>query len=152
MTQLLEETILGDNTRANATLRCSRTRVRHARVTGARRCLTVIVIAALATVCPSARGLPAGQGAPLDEGRKVMVGMYLRDVPEVDLRAGTFSFDAYLWFRWDPSQFQAIGGSEGVASTLPRAPVDCYELVGVHEVSSTIVGSRPGYAAVRIQG
>lgn len=152
MTHAVDRTLQYESTPANPNRRRLRAGVWRARATSAQCCVMAVVIAALAAFCPPAPGLPAAQGAPLEEGRKVVVGMYLRDVPDVDLRAGTYSFDAYLWFRWDPSQFQAIGGGDGVAATLPRAPVDCYELVGVNEVEATVVGSRPGYAAVRVQG
>jgi hypothetical protein len=88
---------------------------------------------------------------PASPPTEVSVGMYLSDVPGIDLRGGLFAFDAYLWLVWDPSKFQAIGEADP-SSPLPRSPADTYELMGVHELDSTCASSRPGYAVFRIQG
>jgi hypothetical protein len=110
--------------------------------------LGAVMRAAVATPCQHVG--PADAAVPT---RDVVVGMYLRDVPEVDLRAGTFAFDAYLWFRWEPAQFLAIGAEPSEdPSGLPRAPSESYEVMGVHELQTTAVSSRPGYAVFRVQG
>lgn len=96
-------------------------------------------------------GQGAGAGPPV--ARDVVVGMYLRDIPEVDLRTGVFAFDAYLWFRWKPEEFLAIGAPSGDGGDgPPRAPSDSFEVMGVHELQTTPVSSRPGYAVFRVQG
>lgn len=83
--------------------------------------------------------------------REVSVGMYLSDVPSVDLREGLFAFDAYLWFVWDKTKFQLTGESDP-SSPLPRSPADTFEVMGVHDFDTERVASREGYAAFRIQG
>ncbi len=85
--------------------------------------------------------------------RIVEVGLYLSDVPEVNLREGVFAFDLYLWLRWEPSQFLATGAeTPSSAGGLPRAPADTYEIMGVHELTTTPITSDPGYSVFRIQG
>jgi hypothetical protein len=117
--------------------------------------LLAAFLALVAAMCVTP-AVPAQDSSPsqaAEPPRDVVVGMYLRDVPEVDLRAGVFSFDAYLWFRWDPSQFLAMGAEAGDdPDGPPRAPSESYEVMGVHELQTTPVSSRPGYAVFRVQG
>lgn len=116
----------------------------------------VVVAAVLAWGCVASHSRASAQDAAAaaraEVARDVVVGMYLRDIPEVDLRAGLFAFDAYLWFRWNPEEFLAIGAEAGEGDSLPRAPCDSYEVMGVHELQTTPVSSRPGYAVFRVQG
>lgn len=82
--------------------------------------------------------------------RAVTVGMYLSDVPEIDLRAGFFAFDAYLWLRWNAQQFAPTGAAPEDVGDRPRSPADTYEVMGVHELQRTDITSRPGYVVFRI--
>ena len=98
-------------------------------------------------VSATAQGGDTSEGGPA----QVTVGMYLCDVPSVDLREGIWAFDAYLWLVWDSTKFQSTG-TDDHTSALPRSPADVYEVMGVHELIATLVASRPGYAAFRLRG
>lgn len=109
-------------------------------------------LAVLLFSAPGARGAQEARGSSVDNGpRQVSVGMYLSDVPSVDLRDGVFSFDAYLWFVWDKDRFRPTG-EEDPTSPLPRSPADSFEVMGVHELVTERITSHAGYAAFRIQG
>lgn len=111
-------------------------------------------LAPLLWVLPHAGAAVAFPGAASQAAspQEVVVGMYLSDVPGIDLREGIFAFDAYLWFRWDPSKFQPTGGSSP-ESPLPRSPADTFEVMGVHDLKDKqCVTSTPGYAVFRLQG
>lgn len=110
--------------------------------------MVMVCVRGASYAMPAQASAGAAQAA---QPAKVSVGMYLSDVPSVDLREGLFAFDGYLWLRWDPAQFQATGQSDP-GSPLPRCPADTYEVMGVHELSTENVSSRPGYAAFRVQG
>lgn len=96
-----------------------------------------IAIVAIAFAVGNARAEPAPKGpwhghlraqvmdkplaAPVDDGgpRKVYVGAYAFQVPEMDLAGSTFMLDFWVWFRWhgadiDPStSFEFSGLYEG---------------------------------------
>jgi hypothetical protein len=110
-------------------------------------CAAVLILLQL----PAAAEMQGDDGTDRGRPPQVRVGMYLSDVPSVDLREGTFAFDAYLWLVWDASRFQSTGAADP-GSSLPRSPADSYEVMGVHELDTTLVTSRPGYAAFRLQG
>lgn len=114
--------------------------------------LRCVAAASFLLVGPECVAHAGSQSAAEASPNEVTVGMYLRDIPEVDLRAGVFSFDAYVWLRWDPAGFLADGTAAGPASGLPRSPADTHEVMGVHELQSTAITSRPGYAVFRVQG
>jgi hypothetical protein len=114
----------------------------------------IVAMALLAAIASSP--VTGAASAPIDasEGkpRVVVVGMYLSDVPEVDLRAGFFAFDSYLWLRWNPDDFAPTGTSHGDAGDRPRSPADSYEVMGVHDLQTGEITSQPGYAVFRVQG
>src|ERR1700688_3889767 len=59
---------------------------------------------------------PAVLGAP---AQKVVVGLYLQNVPEIDIKTNSFAAEFYLWFVWDG----------------PIDPTLTYELTNVVNVS-----------------
>jgi hypothetical protein len=65
---------------------------------------------------------PAVRGAP----REITVGLYLQNVPEIDVKTNTFSAELYLWFLWngdiDPTQTYQLTNALNAAE-LSRTPV-----------------------------
>ncbi|HET7461430.1 MAG TPA: hypothetical protein VFJ82_09275 [Longimicrobium sp.] len=60
--------------------------------------------------------LPSHASAqPGTQPQRVLMGMYVVDVSEFDLKSGTYSADFYLWARWngplDPTNFEVMNGS-----------------------------------------
>jgi hypothetical protein len=81
---------------------------------------------------------------------RVEVGIFLGAVPQIDLAASRFSFDAYLWFRWDPEAWppaSARGQDE-----VPAGPWETFEIVDGMEVETRVLASRPGYCCLRVWG
>lgn len=74
----------------------------------------------------------------------VTVGAFINNIPQVDLRANTFEFDAYIWFRWDPAAWPA--SAEG-------GPAHTFEIVGASaDCSKEVVYASDGYCCVQAKG
>lgn len=87
-----------------------------------------------------------GETAPC----RIEVGLFLGAVPQIDLAASRFSFDAYLWFRWDPEAWppaSAKGQDE-----VPAGPWETFEIVDGMDIETKVLASRPGYCCVRVWG
>jgi hypothetical protein len=65
---------------------------------------------------------PAPTGAPA----RVTVGLYLQNIPEIDIKANSFTAEFYLWFRWrgdiDPTLTYQLTNAVNVAE-LSRIPI-----------------------------
>lgn len=114
---------------------------------------------------------PAGRA---DESRppvRVTVGVFLNSVPAIDLAANSFTFDAYVWFRWDPAAWPptdrpptaAAGGTSSAAGENASGqttdepevigPAATFEIIGVGgEITRLPLYSRPGYCCVQVKG
>lgn len=102
---------------------------------------------------------------------QVTVGVFLNSVPAVDLAANSFTFDAYVWFRWDPADWPptvqpapvpAVGAVDDVGRGVSEPPADepvisgpaaTFEIIGVGgELTRLPLYSRPGYCCVQVKG
>lgn len=68
--------------------------------------LLVLPIAALILSAP---GVLAQDGPPKGAKEKVIVGAYINDIQQIDIKSHNYSMDVYVWFRWhdpkmDPSE------------------------------------------------
>lgn len=106
------------------------------------------VATAFSTFTPRSDAPPAVQQSPAE----VRVGMYLIDMDDIDLAAGTVRIDAYVWLTWPAEKFRKPGEGATDAQSLPPAPCDVIELPDGQEIDKTIISSRPGYACLRIAG
>ena len=117
-----------------------------------------------------------GRAAALAEGpdaSRVTVGAFINNIPHVDLQANEVSIDAYIWFRWDPTQWPprefSDGGAAERGAVLPKdaatagaaisapsvptsadtdegklpGPAGTFEVIGAGEAAKTLVYSRP---------
>ena len=81
-----------------------------------------------------------GAAAPMT----VTVGAFVNNIPQVDLRANTFEFDAYIWFRWDPAAWP---------SSAEGGPAQTFEIMGASaDCSKEVVYASDGYCCVQVKG
>jgi len=109
-------------------------------------------------------------GGPSTLGPTIVdVGAFVNEVHDVDLPGNAFSFNMYLWFRWDPthwpprdlggvsddaSQRGAVHPDRGVAqaSSTPAGPFETFELVGARSIEVKEIYRREGYCCVQVAG
>jgi hypothetical protein len=64
--------------------------------------------------------------APTGVAQKVTVGLYLQNIPEIDIKTNSFTAEIYLWFRWsgdyDPTHTFQITNAVNV-SELTQIPI-----------------------------
>lgn len=57
--------------------------------------------AASASASASAAATPAPAAATRGGVQKILVGIYLQNIPEIDIKTNSFAAEFYLWFVWD---------------------------------------------------
>lgn len=109
---------------------------------------------ALGTPVGSAEGfdLPRAAAAPraMDGPCLVEVGLFLGAIPHIDLAASRFSFDAYIWFRWDPQAWPPRSVRD--LESPPAGPWETFEIVDGIDIETKVLTSRPGYCCLRVWG
>jgi hypothetical protein len=106
----------------------------------------------IAVLASAGAGVARADGAAVDRPQptRVTVGVFLNNIPSIDLQSNRFSFDAYVWLRWEPSEWPPQGAREDPEA--PASPVDSLEFVDGVEVTKEVVFSRPGYCCVQVKG
>ena len=91
------------------------------------------------------------------EPLEVTVGMFINDIPDIDLQSNTFAFDAFIWFRWDPERWpprilpESGPGETDVDDEL--GPAGTFAIIGANgDLSREPVYSSPGYCCVQVKG
>ncbi|MFM7052571.1 MAG: hypothetical protein ACKOYN_10645 [Planctomycetota bacterium] len=81
---------------------------------------------------------------------EVRVGIFLNAVPEVDLQANNFTFDAYVWFVWNPETWPppSVGGTDEAR----KSPAETFEIVQSSGLESNVVFARDGYICMQLKG
>jgi hypothetical protein len=80
----------------------------------------------------------------------VAVGAYLSNVPKVSLKENAFSFEMFLWFRWDPERWPPAGLGQSADSAI--GPAGQFEIVNGFGVRRQIVAEEPGYVCLQVSG
>ncbi len=81
---------------------------------------------------------------------EVAVGIFLNSISQIDLPANKFAFDAYVWFRWDPSAWPPP--SARAQAGAPSSPAETFEIVDAVDVSQKVLFERPGYCCLQLKG
>lgn len=75
---------------------------------------------------PTTRTRPAETGAAEAGRQTVTVGLYLQNIPEIDIKSNSFNAEFYLWFRWsgdtDPTLTYQLTNAVSV-SDLSQLPI-----------------------------
>lgn len=99
----------------------------------------------------------------------VDVGGFVNEVYDIDLPNSSFSFNMYLWFRWDPADWppreleDASGDASqrgavhpeqeaGGESSEPAGPYETFEVVGARSIEVKEIYRREGYCCVQVSG
>ena len=99
-------------------------------------------------VSPEREGTSSTASAP--KPIAVTVGAFITAVPCVDLVESTFTFDAYVWFRWDPAVWPPEGAPQEV--DLDEGPAATVEVIGAGELEKSTIFLRPGYCCIHLVG
>jgi hypothetical protein len=107
----------------------------------------------VALAAPQAEATGAATPQPIE----VTVGMFINDIPTVDLQGSSFAFDAYIWFRWDPKLWppKLVQKTEPARSGEDDelGPAGTFEIVGASaDLTCEPVYSSPGYCCVQVKG
>lgn len=80
----------------------------------------------------------------------VTLGAYLSNVPKISLKDNAFSFEMFLWFRWDPDRWPPDDASRSKDPTI--GPAGQFEIVNGFGVRREVVASEPGYVCLQVSG
>ena len=146
------------------------------RFTATRLRLVVIAHAAWMVVLGASQ-TPADAAPP--EPVKVTVGVFMSNIPKVNMVSNSFKFNAYVWFRWDPAAWPpkvqqatppvganaaaspdetttAFGGKTGGGDLLAPSlsgPAATFEIISADgQLVKTPLYLRPGYCCLQVEG
>lgn len=96
------------------------------------------------------------QGTPnaANASREVVVGIHVNQITELSLEDNRFFIEAYMWFRWDPSEWPPIEAEAeqiGATGTARVLPYQTFEIIGSRDVSIEMNGLSPGLAVIRVR-
>lgn len=78
----------------------------------------------------------------------------MNQITRVNLEDNQFDIEAYMWFRWDPSQWPPMTETEtmtGRTGTARVYPHQTFEIIGSSNVSIEMNGLSPGLAVTRVR-
>jgi hypothetical protein len=111
--------------------------------------LLALVLVAPSAALASAAVLPSHQ-AKSREPLVVTVGAYLSNIPRISLKDNAFSFEMFLWFRWDPSRWPPDDAAGSRDSSI--GPAGQFEIVNGFGVKRQVVATEPGYVCLQVSG
>jgi hypothetical protein len=92
--------------------------------------------------------------ASADGSREVTVGIHINQISGLSLDENRFYVEAYMWFRWDPTEWPAVNGDGpqvGATGTDRVLPYQTFEIIGSQDVTVEMNGLSPGMAVVRVR-